>query len=210
MKSRFELLWERVHRKYENGDPGHDLAHIRRVLAMCCRIGEKAGANLDVLLPAALLHDVVNVPKNHPDRTKASRQAATVAVEFLREHDYTEEECGQIAQVIVEHSYSLGLKPSTLESAILQDADRLDAIGAIGVMRTTTCGSRMGSKYYDMMDPFAKERALDDKSFTLDHFFVKLFQLAEGMNTEEGKAEAKRRADFMRLFVEQLRAEITQ
>lgn len=208
--TRFQKLIEMTRSKYENhGDPSHDFAHITRVIQNCEKIGGTVGADLSVLRPAALLHDVVNVPKNHPDRANASRHAAEEAVGILRRADYSQQEIEKIQTIITEHSYSLGAPPSCIESAVLQDADRLDALGAVGLMRTVTCGAKMGAAYYDLSDSFAVARALDDRKFTIDHLYVKLFKLAERMNTEAGKAEALSRTDFMQAFVAQLKTEIT-
>lgn len=163
---------------------------------------------MEHLLPAAILHDVVNLPKNHPERSRASRMAAEKSRQILKEADYPEADIETILKIITEHSYSRGLKPSSIESAVLQDADRLDALGAIGVMRTVTTGSRLGCTYYNPIDAIPSGRPLDDKAFTVDHFFAKLFQLPELMNTEPGKAEAKRRVAFMQTFLTQLENEI--
>ena len=150
----------------------------------------------------------MNVPKNHPDRAGASLKAAAEAAGILRSVGYSEAEIERIGHVIAEHSYSLGRAPSSIESAVLQDADRLDALGAIGLMRTVTCGALMGAVYYDLAEPVAQSRDLDDKKFTLDHLYVKLFRLAEKMNTPAGKTEALQRTEFMRAFVTQLQHEI--
>ncbi|MCC6810529.1 MAG: HD domain-containing protein [Deltaproteobacteria bacterium] len=209
MDPRIEKLREIVRPRYENnGDPGHDFAHVERVVMSCKRIAESVGADLSIVLPAAYLHDVINVPKNHPDRAAASAKAAEEARGILRSVGYSEPDIARIAVTITEHSYSLGKKPSAIESAVLQDADRLDAVGAIGVMRTVSCGCKMGSRYYDDAEPFAKTRALDDKKNTLDHFYVKLLKLAEGMNTEIARIEAERRTEFMRSFLSQVGREI--
>ena len=205
---RVEKLWTLVKEKYDHVDPSHDFNHILRVVRMCERIGRVEGADLNILLPAALLHDVVNVPKNHPDRKEASKMAAKEASGILFHLGYSDSEIERISTVIVEHSFSLGKAPSSIESAILQDADRLDALGAIGIMRTVSCGARFEARYYDDEDPFAINRALDDKSFTLDHFYVKLFQLADKMNTQSAKTQALARMEFMKTFVQQLKEEI--
>lgn len=189
-------------------DPGHDFAHLTRVVNMARHIGERMSANLEVLLPAAYLHDVVNVPKNHPDRLRASQMAAIKAKALLLEMGYSATEQEQIAQAILEHSYSAGHKASSLESAILQDADRLDALGAVGIMRTVSCGALMKASYYHLEEPVAQTRALDDKSYTLDHFYVKLFKLADRMNTPVAQELARRRVQFMNDFVAQLSKEI--
>lgn len=193
---------------YDNSDPGHDFSHVLRVVTQCLALGRDEGADLDVVAAAALLHDLINVPKNHPDRILASRMAAEAARPPLAEAGFSSTDIDRICQVIVEHSHSLGLAPSSLESAVLQDADRLDALGAIGIMRTVTCGAAMGASYYRPEAPLSPDRALDDKLFTLDHFEVKLFKLAERMNTPSARAEAARRTAFMRRFLEQVRSEL--
>jgi uncharacterized protein len=198
-----------VREKYEaNGDPGHDFAHICRVVENCRDIGTVLGAEMAILLPAAYLHDIINIPKNHPDRIKASRLAADEAKKILSNLGYEGHEIAQIQAVIVEHSHSLGCAPSSLESEILQDADRLDALGAVGIMRTVTCGARMGTKYYNLSDPWAADRSLDDKAYTVDHFFIKLLKMADNFNTHPGREEARRRTQFMRHFLHQLGNEI--
>jgi uncharacterized protein len=208
MKDRLDALTDIIRIKYNNGDPGHDFAHIMRVVATCKKLGAQVGANLDVLIPAAMLHDIVNVPKDHPERTLASQKAADEAKNILKQLKYSQEEVDRISTVITEHSYSLGKKPSSIESGILQDADRLDALGAIGIMRTVSCGCLLKASYYDVEDPFAKSRDLNDKKFTVDHFFTKLFKLPETFNTPEAKVEANKRIVFMKAFLEQLGREI--
>ncbi len=207
MDERFGRLFERMRASYNNSDPGHDFLHLQRVLKTARTLGESVTADLRILMPAALLHDVVNVPKNHPDRVHASRQAAEAARALLSE--YSDEEIAKIQVVITEHSYSLGRQPSCIESAVMQDADRLDAIGAMGLMRMITCGALMGARYYDPDQPIAETRPLDDKRNTMDHLYVKLFKLVDGMHTPLAKAEALRRADFMRAFMTQLSSEIS-
>jgi uncharacterized protein len=205
---RFARLLSRVEPTYDNSDPSHDFAHVKRVMGNAAALARRVGADLGIVLPAALLHDIVNVAKDHPDRIDASRQAAQAARILLEEAGYTEEEISRVATVIVEHSYSRGLSPSSLESAVMQDADRLDALGAVGMMRTVTCGAKMGSLYHHPEEPVAITRTLDDKRFTLDHLEVKLFKLAAKMNTEPAKIEAEKRTAFMRTFLAQLQEEI--
>lgn len=211
-ESRYHALFEFCRGRYDHGDPSHDFAHVLRVLATCERFGKSLGARLEILIPAALLHDIVQVPKNHPDRAQASAQAADEAGRILRDHGLADdpEALARIAEAILEHSFSAGRKPSSLESAILQDADRLDAIGAIGIARVFSCGTRMGSEFYERTEPFARTRPLDDKRYMLDHFFVKLLKLPALMNTAPGREEAERRLKHMRDFLTQLESEIRQ
>ncbi len=210
MNQRFEHLVELAKPSYNNGDPAHSFAHIKRVMLLCEKLAADGKTEKEVLMAGALLHDVVNLPKNHPRRSEASTMAATKARGLLEEAGYDEEFISKALVVVYEHSYSLGKKPSCPESAILQDADRLDALGAIGLMRMISCGVSFKADFYDEEDPFAKERSFDDKRFTLDHFYTKLFKLPELMNTEAGELEARERVAYMKSFIEQLRLEISQ
>ncbi len=194
--------------RYDDDDPSHDLAHILRVAHSCRAIAREEGGDLDLLIPAVYLHDLINLPKNHPKRAEAGDLSARAAAPMLDRAGYSADEIDPICTVIREHGYSSGRAPSTLEAAILQDADRLDAIGAIGVMRAVTTGVRLGARYYHLEEPFADERPLDDRRFTIDHFFTKLLRLESTMNTKTGEREARRRVEFMRTFLDQLAREI--
>lgn len=201
---RVQNLFSEAQHFYNNGDPGHDVAHILRVMNTCEQIGKSEGADIELLLAAAILHDVVNLPKDHPERLQASKMAAEKSRDILVRAGFADDEIVRITEVITEHSYSLDMRPTSVESAILQDADKLDALGAIGIMRAVTCGYRLGSAYYDLQDPLARSRPLDDKRFTADHFSTKLFKLPALMNTEAGRVEANRRMEFMRHFLTEL------
>ena len=187
-------------------DPGHDLHHALRVgrwtLALAPQLDPQAA------LAAALLHDVVNLPKNHPERAKASEQSAVLARQWLSELAFDAAQIDEIAEAIEDHSYSRGAVPRSALGRALQDADRLEALGAIGIIRTFVTGVRLGGLPFDAADPFATERALDDRAFSVDHFYVKLLRLAATMQTKAGRDEAKRRSSFMRQFLAQLGVEL--
>lgn len=189
-------------------DAGHDWSHILRVVKTATALAAAEGADLKVVIPAAYLHDIVNVPKNHPERNRASELAADKAVKLLSEHGYDATKFDAIHRAIVEHSWSRGVAPSTREAACVQDADRLDAIGAIGVLRCAAVNVQMKTLFYDPTDPFAEGRPLDDKQFMLDHYFVKLLKLADSLQTEQGRTEGEKRVAFLRAFLEQLRTEV--
>jgi len=191
----------------EAADPGHDIAHSLRVALWAVRLG---GEHVDQreAVAAALLHDLVNLPKDSPERAEASVRSAEVAANLLPEHGFDEAATARVCAAIRDHSYSRGAVPATPLGRALSDADRLEALGALGVFRTATCGARMGAAYLHPEDPWAQGRALDDAAFTLDHFFVKLLRLEQTLHTEAGRAEARRRSDFMRRFLRQLGEEI--
>ena len=190
-------------------DPAHDISHVRRVVQNTLRLTEAENGNAAVTVPAAWLHDCVSVAKDSPLRAQASKLAAQEAVRFLESVDYTAELLSGIYHAIEAHSFSANINTETLEARILQDADRLEAVGAIGITRCFLTGGSLGTALCDPADPFAENRVPDDRSYTLDHFYCKLLGLAETMKTDAGKAEAIKRTDYMRDFLQQLRSEIS-
>ena len=141
-------------------------------------------------------------------RKQASKLAADEAVRFLESINYSPDLLQPIHHAIEAHSFSANIPTQTLEARIVQDADRLEAVGAVGIARCFLTGGSMGTPLYESSDPFAEERELDDRKFTLDHFYCKLLGLADTMKTEAGKAEAIRRTDYMKSFLSQLGKEI--
>jgi uncharacterized protein len=205
---RLVLVAATASRLYSVDDPGHDWLHIFRVTTMAARLGSLEGADLAKLLPAALLHDVVNLRKDDPKRIQASALAAESARWVLEQHGYTAHEIDCIAAVIREHSCTANLPPSSLESALLQDSDKLDAMGAIGVLRAAVCGARLSSHFYDILDPCASNRVYEDHRFLLDHLHHRLLRLHARLHTKSAREEGRQRAAFLRIFVRQLKAEI--
>ncbi len=189
-------------------DPAHDLAHVKRVVSIAKKLAHEESAHLEVVIPAAWLHDLVNLPKNHPDRKKASVLAADEAMLFLRSVNYPEKYFTDIHHAICAHSFSANIKTETIEAKVVQDADRLDALGAIGLARLFSISTQLGSLFYDINDPFSKHRPLDDKCFALDHIYVKLEKIAHSMNTESARVEALRRFKFIEEFLDELKKEI--
>ncbi|WP_319759682.1 HD domain-containing protein [Maridesulfovibrio sp.] len=208
MPEKYESKFESYIRSEMVQDPAHDINHVRRVVKTAKELCDKEEAKLEVVLPAAYLHDCFTFPKNHPERASSSRVAAEKAEEFLLSIDYPKEYLEEIKHAIVAHSFSMGVKPNTVEAQIVQDADRLDALGAIGISRCIQVSSSFGTSLYHSEDPYAENRALDDKTYALDHFQVKLFKLADQMNTASAKREAKKRVQFMELYIEQLATEM--
>ena len=189
-------------------DAAHDSAHLSRVVAGARRIAELEHGSLDVVMPAAWLHDCVHVPVTSPDRPRASVMAGDAATMFLRGIGYPESLLPPIHHAIAAHSFSAKIAPQTVEARVVQDADRLDAIGAIGIARCLMLGGQMGRTLYDVNDPFAEHRAADDRVSSLDHFYTKLLTLADTMQTDAGRSEADQRTAFMRAYLEQLRREL--
>ncbi|OAN13285.1 phosphohydrolase [Photobacterium jeanii] len=189
-------------------DAAHDKAHIQRVVKLARQLGQQELADLNIVLPAAWLHDCITMPKDHPERHLSSQFAADAAIEFLVKQGYPEQYLAPIHHAIMAHSFSANIVPETLEAKVVQDADRLDALGAIGVSRCMQISGILGSALYSSDDPFCRERQPDDKTFTIDHFYVKLFKIAETLNTQAAKQEAEQRVSFMKCYLDQLEREI--
>ena len=192
----------------EGDDGSHDVAHLHRVWKNSRQISQDEGGDQQILCAAVLLHDCVAVEKNSPQRHLASRMAAEKAGIALATLGWSDENINKTAHAIEAHSFSAAIPPQTLEAKILQDADRLDAIGMIGVARCFYIGGRMRSALYDAADPLAQQRQYDDKRFTLDHFETKLFKLQEGFQTAAGRRMAALRTERMRRFLSELLEEV--
>jgi uncharacterized protein len=189
-------------------DPAHDILHFKRVVRMAKVICEKENANPEIVIPAAWLHDFVIIPKNDPRRKQASQLSAEGAIQFLKELQYPEKYFDEIAHAIAAHSFSANIETKTLEAKIVQDADRLDGLGAIGIARCFATAGLMKRPFYSEMDPFCESRALDDSIFTIDHFYAKLFKTAETLKTESGRTEGFKRIDIMKKYLKDLSLEI--
>ena len=189
-------------------DSAHDLSHVKRVVKNARYLTDIEQANIEVTLPSAWLHDCISLPKDSPDRAQGSRLAAEAAIGFLAETGYPETLLPEVFHAIEAHSFSAELPTRSLEARVVQDADRLDSLGAIGIARCLLVGGRLNRPLCDTADPFCDEREPDDSRYTIDHFYTKLLKLPDTMQTEAGRAEARRRADLMRAYLDQLRAEI--
>jgi uncharacterized protein len=209
MLSEWESQFENFISSPQAIDPAHDLAHVHRVVANARRLAAAEGADMAVVLPAAWLHDCVVLPKDSARRSLASRLAAEAAGDFLRQIDYPPAHIPAIEHAITAHSFSAGIPPQTLEAKVVQDADRLDALGAIGIARTLMLGGVMGKPLYDGDEPLPRTRTADDRANVIDHFYVKLLKLAERMHTATGRREGERRTRLMRVYLEELGRELS-
>ena len=209
-----EELKERLEKTLQDHDDGsdgsHDVHHARRVLENAKQIAarESAPVDLRVLTAAAYLHDLVNLPKNSPDRAQASQLSAEAAEPILEVLGFSTEEKASAQHAIIAHSFSANVQPETLEARILQDADRMEALGALGIARTFYVAGKLSSALFDGDDPFAADRELDDARFAVDHFKKKLLGLAATMQTMAGKEVAEERTESMRRFLRDLGKEI--
>lgn len=206
-QQRFEH-WILMHHAQE--DAAHDLSHFRRVWATATQLA--AGEDVDqlVLLTACYFHDIVSLPKNHPERSRSSMMAAEKTLAILQSSfaDFPAERYSAVSHAIEAHSFSASISPRTLEAKIVQDADRLESLGAIGLARVFAVSGALNMMLFDAEDPFADQRALDDRKYALDHFQCKLLRLPESMQTARGRAMAEHNARFLVEFMAKLSAEL--
>jgi len=194
-------LKEFVKTFFESSSASHDFLHTMRVFELAKRIGEEENADMEILLASALLHDTGRLQPG-----KHAENSGRIALEILKKLNFREEKIKKIIYAVSVHSYAQGKIPDTIEGKILQDADRLDALGAVGIMRTYAYGNR---NLYHPTDPFYKtKRKLNDREYALDHFYQKLLELPLLMHTKTGKKIAGERKKFMLKFLEELEKEI--
>ena len=189
-------------------DAAHDLGHILRVARLARVLAKEEGADEEVCVAGALLHDLVYRPKNHSESPQTAQMAAELIPLWCQETVGLESRAGAIASAVASHSWSGGGTPASLEAAVVQDADRLEALGAIGVARVFATGASFGAGLWHPLDPWGTGRELDDKAWSLDHFERKLLKLAAGMKTGAGRRLAQPRQQAMLAYLEALRAEL--
>ena len=199
-----------VKEKLENAEGGHDWFHIERVYKNTLLIAKNEACSTAVVQLGALLHDIADSKFHHGDETVGPR----VAREFLESENVDEEIIEHVVNIIENISYKGGnfeKKFTSIELNVVQDADRLDAIGAIGIARTFNYG---GFKNRTLYDPeiapnssMSKEEYKNNDSPTLNHFYEKLLLLKDKMNTETGKQIAQERHRYMEGFLAQFYAE---
>ena len=189
-------------------DGAHDLNHLNRVWQNAQTLLEDhPEADALEVMTACYLHDLVNLPKNDPERHLASRQAAQLACRELEQLGFPTEKLPSLAHAIEAHSFSASITPETIEAQIVQDADRLDALGAVGLARLYYTAGRMGSALAHPTDPLALRRTMNDKKFALDHIEVKLATLPATMITKAGRKMGENRLEWLRSFRDTFTAE---
>ncbi len=202
-----DSLQKQVQKRMKN-DPAHDFNHIMRVYKNAKKLCKKEKANEKLVLSAVLLHDIISYPKSDKRSKISSQKSADEAKKILKKLHFTPNEICIISDAIRDHSFSRGKIPETLEGKILQDADRLDAIGAIGIARVFAVSGSEKRPFYNKDDPFCKNHNPDDTFWALDHFYKKLLKIDSMMNTKTGKIEAKKRTKVLKGFLSDLKKEL--
>jgi len=193
---------------FKSSDSAHDQGHAMRVLKLAEVLGKAEGADLSILRPAALLHDIGCAPKHLGKEKESEDRTLILARAMLSKAGYGLKDIQTILDMIKVHGYSRGIVPTDLEGKILQDADRLDAMGAIGIARTFLVGGSTNRPMYHLDDPWAKGREADDKAYNLDHFKRKLLKLKDGMHTATARKLAQERHEFLEKYLEQMKREL--
>lgn len=192
-------------------DAAHDLAHADRVWghARAIAVGEGHAAS-GALMAAAYLHDLMALPKDRPDRARASSLSATAAGPIMEALGFAARDIAVARHAIEAHSFSAGIEPLLPEAVFLRDADRIEALGAIGIARCFAVSGALGRALFDGADPFARDRVADDQRWALDHFKVKLLALPDQMLTATARRIASDRATTMRRYLADLAGELNQ
>ena len=198
----FESIERAVAGLFTGDSSGHDIFHTKRVHDMSVTIQKKEGGDINVIRLASLLHDA-------DDRKLFNSVNYQNARKIMSEHDIDSETQEKVVKIISQISFKGkdSVIPDTLEGKIVQDADRLDAIGAVGIGRAFAYGGKAGRKMYDPDESF-KDGMSEDEYFrnqgtTINHFYEKLLLLKDMMNTSEGKRIAEHRHTFMENFLKE-------
>ncbi len=190
-------------------DPSHDFEHVRRVTNLAIKIGESVGADQDIIIPAALFHDIIVHKKNSPQSKNEATESANLAEEILSNiNEYSKEKIEKVKICIKECSFSKGINPDLLESKVLQDADRLEATGAIAIMRTFASTGHMNTAFYPKEDPLCKNGTINFRS-GIDLFYDRLLIVEKAMHTEFAKKLARNRTVFLGQFLDQFAIELS-
>ena len=210
-------LWDRLATeaaaRARSHEPAHDFSHVLRVVDNVRAIAKGeglSGEDEQVATTAALLHELFTLPKNHPDSAKAGDLCAEHARALLEKEQAPGFLITGVTAAIADHAFSKGVTPDARAALVLQDADRLDAIGAIGLARMWATCADMKRPFYSPDDPFCEERTPDDKAWGLDHVYRKLLLIPERLHAQTAKAIAARRVRFMRAYLDELESEISR
>ena len=190
-------------------DPAHGWEHVRRVYDLALRIADEEEADRLIVGTAALLHDIGRLIRRKG--TPHALLSVEESREILKRYPLTAEQVEAILHAIAAHSFSQGIEPGTQEARVVRDADRLDGLGAIGILRwaiTGTIKRKSQTRSYHPEDPFGEQRELNDRLYMLDHFYTKLLKLEEGMYTATGRTLAQQRTAYMRGYLQEFRTEL--
>lgn len=178
-----EKLIEIATARISSADPSHDIGHALRVLQNAEAIAQIENADLEVLIPAALFHDLVTYSRNDPRSKLHPQESAVETVKILESiPDFPREKISAVEYAIRMHDSKDPL--NSIEAKIVQDADNLEITGAIIVMRMFASAGNMGRAFYHPDDPWGERRELDGLKWTLDYYTGRLLKVENEMHTE--------------------------
>ena len=183
---------------------------MSRVYKLALHLAEREHADLFIVGMAALLHDLGHTVQQRNQQHHADTSVA-LASQLMQRYQVPAVQRQAIEHAIIAHSFSRGEVPRTLEACVVRDADRLDGLGAIGIMRWAVVGAKrstLQTRIYHPDDPFAEQRTPDDQAYLVDHFYQKLLRIGEDMATETGRQLATQRMTFMRAYLDELKQEL--
>ena len=181
----------------------HDKYHIERVYNLAVRLAKEEKADLDTVKAAALLHDIARAKEDEGSIDDHANEGAKMAQKILEEVNFPKQKIARVIHCIETHRFRKGLAPKTLEAKILQDADRLDIIGAIGIARVFARGGWSNKPIYDPSIP-PKEKYDGKSETTVNHIREKLLKIKDAINTETAKRIAEARHRYVERFLERL------
>lgn len=211
MKSAIKSIEKYVEEKFKHEGTGHDWYHIDRVRRLALYIQEKEGGNRDEIELAALLHDISDHKFNGGDFDKGGVETSKILQKFKVEGELIEK-ISSIVNSISFKGNGLADNMDSLEGKIVQDADRLDAIGAIGIARTFAYGGSVNQPIYEpQIKPSIhnSKEAYQNRTHTINHFYEKLLILKDRMHTDTAKAIAQQRTQLMRDYLDSFYEEWT-
>lgn len=206
-----EQVYAEVQQRFTGiDDLAHGWEHVSRVYKIALHLAECEGANSFLVGMAALLHDLGRTAL-HNESAHHADLSVQLATALMKQYEVSAEQQQAILHAIIAHSFSRGVEPLTLEARVVRDADRLDGLGAIGIMRWAITGAvrrTAETRSYHPEDPFDEHHEPDDRQYMLDHFYAKLLKLGETMTTETGRSLAQERTEFMRTYLSEFKKEL--
>jgi uncharacterized protein len=208
-----EKIYDEVNQRFASVDDlAHGWDHVNRVYHLALHIAEQEGADQAITGLAALMHDLGRTASPGNEGRHHADLSIIYAEEIMQRYHLPIEQQEAVKHAIIAHSFSKGIEAQTLEARVVRDADRLDALGAIGIMRWAITGTQRHNAHtrpYHAEDPFAERHELNDKYYMLDHFYAKLLKLGDTMTTPTGRFLAQRRIGFMQTYLHEFRRELT-
>lgn len=204
-----KFLFEKAEKNIDNHDPSHDIQHCMRVLRNCEKIAAKEWWDMEILLPAALFHDIINYPKDDPRAQYASNESSVWTMKLLEKiQTYPTSKIQKVWYAIAYCSYSKDLPHESIESKILQDADFLESVWAIAIMRTFCTSWTLWRPFFADDDLFCENRQPEPFKYSFDLFSQRLLKVQDRMLTTTWKELAQQRTEFLHTFIAQVKKEI--